>query len=69
MNRDLSYFGEANISPVLDLMWSARAKENDLAVVNTTMSSLVRMPYTNAWRMGRIHHDCFPCTVIITMGS
>ena len=46
-------------------MWSARAKENDLAAVNATMSSLVRMPYTNAWRMGRIHHDCFPCTVPI----
>ena len=30
------------------------------------MSRLVRMPYTNAWRMGRIHHDCFSCTVCRT---
>ena len=66
VSRDLSYFGDANISPVLDLMWSARANQNDMASVNKTMSQLVRMPYTNAWRMGRIHHDCFSCTVCRT---
>merc|ERR1711974_135364 len=69
VNRDLTYFGESNISPVLDLMWSAGAKEPDLGAVNATMSKLVRMPYTNAWRIGRLHHDCFPCTVPASSGQ
>ena len=63
---DISYFGDANISPVLDLMWSDNANLSDIASVEATMNQLVRIPYTNAWRIGQINHDCFSCTVCKT---
>ena len=36
---------------------------------NFTMSTLVRMPYTNNWRVGDIHRDCFACTVPASSGQ
>ena len=34
-----------------------------MGFVNHTMNTIVRLPYTNAWRVGKVKHDCFPCTV------
>ena len=65
---DLSYFGEANISPVLDLMHFAGITNDTLIEhVNTTMSNLVRLPFTNAWRFGPLAKDCPTCTVCILL--
>ena len=47
-------------------MWSDNANLSDIASVEATMNQLVRIPYTNAWRIGQIHHDCFSCTVCKT---
>ena len=64
LTRDLGYFGQANLDPVLELMRNSGMRdENMMGFVNHTMSTIVRMPYTNAWRIGRVKHDCFQCTV------
>lgn len=64
IRTDLQYFGQVNINPVLDLMWdNGRRDMEQLVRINSTMTQLVRMPYTNAWRLGNLHQDCYPCTV------
>jgi len=65
---DSKYFGVMNIYPVLDLLWKHDLKDY-IARTNYTMSSIVRMPYTNNWRVGEIKRDCVRCTVPNTSGQ
>ena len=56
---------------VLDLLWgNDRKDENLLNFVNTTMMGLVRMPYSNNWRVpeAKIRADCPTCTVPAASG-
>ena len=64
------YFGNMNSEPVLDLLWSNGRREV-MNYVNYTLSSLVRMPYTNNWRVPYlgISHDCSRCTVPAASGQ
>lgn len=72
VDRDLKYFGASNINPVLDLLYgNDRRDEGLLNFVNTTMMGLVRMPYSNNWRVPekKIHADCGTCTVPAASGQ
>ena len=64
------YFGNMNSEPVLDLLWS-NGRRDVMNYVNFTLSSLVRMPYTNNWRVPylRITHDCSRCTIPASSGQ
>ena len=64
------YFGDMNSEPVLDLLWS-NGRRDVMNYVNFTLSSLVRMPYTNNWRVPylRITHDCSGCTIPASSGQ
>jgi len=48
--EDIKYFGLMNTYPVLDVLWKANLREF-IPRVNKTMSTIVRMPYTNNWRI------------------
>lgn len=69
VNNDLAYFGDANSNPVLDLLIRAGATDEVLDYVNYTMSTYVRMPYSNNWRVATAANDrpivanCPGCTV------
>ena len=57
---------------VLDLLYgNDRRDEGLLNFVNTTMMGLVRMPYSNNWRVPevKVHADCPECTVPAASGS
>ena len=64
------YFGEMNIGPVLDLLWS-NGRRDLMNINNYTLSHFIRMPYTNNWRIPnlRITHDCSRCTVPAASGQ
>jgi hypothetical protein len=56
----------------LDLLWgNDRKDEGLLNYVNTTMMGLVRMPYSNNWRVpeAKVHADCPTCTVPAASGK
>ena len=70
VDEDLKYFGEMNSKPVMTLMEDATKEWGELKTpfyamtfVNKSMSELVRLPYTNAWRTKDIQADCPSCTV------
>merc|ERR1712168_715157 len=76
MQTDLDYFGEKNSKPVLDVMRRAIADwgqekvvSHSINFVNFTMNTFVRLPYTNAWRVGDIRADCASCTVPASSGQ
>jgi len=70
VEQDMQYFGDMNSEPVLDLLWS-NGRRDVMNYVNFTLSSLVRMPYTNNWRVPylRITHDCSGCTIPASSGQ
>ena len=57
-----------NAYPVLDLLWRADLKDY-IGFVNHTLSTIVRMPYTNSWRAGHKHKDCHSCTIPAQSGQ
>ena len=71
LDKDLAYFGTMNSLPVLQLLtatvesdWGVpKAPFHTMNFVNDTMGYLVRLPYTNAWRVQDIQADCPSCTV------
>ena len=64
------YFGEMNIGPVLDLLYT-NGRRDMMNLNNYTLSHFIRMPYTNNWRIPsmRIEHDCSRCTVPASSGQ
>ena len=67
-----STFNSKIIIKVLDLLWgNDRKDEGLLNYVNTTMMGLVRMPYSNNWRVpeAKVHADCPTCTVPAASGN
>lgn len=68
VEHDLSFFGKMNIYPPLEILREANFDDETIDTVMETMSRLVRMPYSNNWRVttreGRVlQKDCVPCTV------
>ena len=64
------YFGEMNIGPVLDLLYT-NGRRDMMNLNNYTLAHFIRMPYTNNWRIPsmRIEHDCSRCTVPASSGQ
>ena len=71
----MAYFGQGNSYPALEVLYNAGFDDETLNWVNRTMAGLVRMPYSNNWRVEmpgvleertrrprRIEHDCPGCT-------
>jgi len=68
LHNDLSYFGERNSRPVLDIL-SKSTVPHAVNFVNYTMNTFARLPYTNAWRVEYIKADCPSCTVPASSGQ
>lgn len=68
LEEDIKYFGIMNTYPILDMLWKADLKPY-IGPVNHTMTYYVRMPYTNNWRIGGQHRDCYHCTIPASSGQ
>ncbi len=69
-----SYFGPRNAHPALTLLYQAGFDDQTLLFVNYTLNHIVRMPYSNNWRVqtreGRnLVSDCPGCTVPAKSGA
>eukprot|EP00095_Tigriopus_kingsejongensis_P009345 maker-scaffold362_size196086-snap-gene-0.26 protein:Tk09345 transcript:maker-scaffold362_size196086-snap-gene-0.26-mRNA-1 annotation:"polysaccharide deacetylase" len=62
---DLAYFGEMNANA----LWQAMNQTEELWSKLEILRGLVRMPFTNNWRVNMtnghkdLHHNCYTCTV------
>jgi len=75
LQRDYGYFGARNLIPVLAALKAGDVRdEATLAYVEWTMTNIVRMPYSNNWRVyvppNKSHprglnliHSCVECTI------
>ena len=65
--NDIQYFGPMNSHPALTLLRQSGFDEESLHFANYTLSTIVRMPYSNNWRVHEktkyVRHDCPGCTV------
>ena len=66
--QDILWFGGSNMEPTVQALELVGVVNDDLVRVNSSMSSYVRLPYTNSWRLGNIRWDCLTCTWPDTSG-
>ena len=67
---DRRYFGDMNTNPVLKVLGMAKLDAEVIDYTNFTMSTFIRMPYSNNWRVRTnkeakpyLVHNCPTCTV------
>ena len=66
VEEDLTYFRTANANPLLEIFEHHLGLDLNLIIsVNLTMMSLVRMPFSDNWRVkgASIYHDGLNCTL------
>ncbi len=73
VENDLRYFGRANSDPAVSALSALGASDAAVAYSGWTMDAMVRMPYSNNWRLyllsprsrepRTMRHDCAECTV------
>ncbi|XP_059094092.1 chitin disaccharide deacetylase-like [Tigriopus californicus] len=72
---DVEWFGYKNAFSTVDALVSQSISHVAITRASRTMMSLIRMPFTNNWRVkmtnghGDIHFDCVFCTTPITSGQ
>lgn len=71
---DVDWFGYKNAYSTVEALISESVSHKAISRASRTMMTLVRMPYTNNWRVkmtnghGDIHYDCVQCTTPIESG-
>lgn len=69
LESDILWFGQKNIDPATLTLKEAGFQENAINLVTNTMWNNIRLPFSNNWRVGKVVHDCYPCTVPASSGN
>ena len=55
--RDLKYFGENNLRPIINFLRENGIEDDQLSAVEASMKVIKRMPFTNIWKIPGVSTD------------